>query len=75
MITPTKKIKEIKDVHIYLNLLFCTSLGSLPLINANILSYVSISFYFNFSNFVETMIPIKNTKYVIPILTNESNES
>lgn len=68
MITPTKKIKEIKDVHIYLNLLFCTSLGSLPLINANILSYVSISFFILiFSNFVEAMIPIKNTKYVIPI--------
>ena len=68
MITPTKKIKEIKDVHIYLNLLFCTSLGSLPLINTNILSYVSISFFILiFSNFVEAMIPIKNTKYVIPI--------
>ena len=74
MITPTKKIKEIKDVHIYLNLLFCTSLGSLPLINANILSYVSISFFILiFSNFVEAVIPIKNTKYVIPI--PESNES
>ena len=68
MITPTKKIKEIKGVHIYLNLLFCTSLGSLPLINANILSYVSISFFILiFSYFVEAMIPIKNTKYVIPI--------
>ncbi len=68
MITPTKKIKEIEDVHISLNLLFCTFLGSLPLIKANILSYVSISFFILiFSNFVEAMIPIKNTKYVIPI--------
>ena len=68
MITPTKKIKEIEDVHISLNLLFCTSLGSLPLIKANILSYVSISFFILiFYNFLEAMIPIKNTKYVIPI--------
>ncbi len=66
--TARKKIKEIKDVDIYVKLVLWRCLGCLGLINGNMVWYVWIWFFILiFCNFVEGMIRIKNSKYVIGI--------